>query len=275
LKSEIHSLPLLKFMSTQITKHNPIQQSTVLLPIIVSGIHIPPEIIDAIASFLKIEYQLIFIRTFKAIYSLYHRFSKIRIMQYNFGENVGSLHHSFCLEYAAIFQNDVNQNDWSTEIELKLVSVNSGKTSQYETMGLCLDETLNVPSGCENIIALILTFSSRSNYAPLPELFFFEQFPKLKFLVLQFVGLDKRAMVTISKMASQLFVYMHDCRTLEFGFGPFEDFESCENIRRLHLDGRSFGRKRISFPSNLIKLKVTNYYVFQIDASKCSNLEYM
>jgi hypothetical protein len=270
-------------MSTQITKHNPTQQSTVLLLIIVSEIHIPPEIIDAIASFLKIEYQLIFIRTFKAIHSLYHRFGKTRIMRYNFSGNkhhgrpldfVGASQHGLCKKYATIFQNDVNQNDWSTETELKLVSVNSNEIFLYETMVLCLDRNLTVPNGCKNIIALILTFSRRSDYAPLPELFFFEQFPRLKFLVLQYVGLDKRAMVTISKIMSLLFVYMHHCRTEEFGFGSFEGFESCENIRRLHLDGCSFGRKRISFPSNLIEIKVASNGS-RINASKCSNLESM
>jgi hypothetical protein len=282
-------------MSTQFIDCNSTQLSHALLPIILSGVHIPPETIDAIVSFLEINCQLAFRITCKAIYPLYHRFEKVtRTVLYNSNDYEGFLYQESNLDnklyrqepqrlincqrtllekYTSMFETYINQNDWSKITKLEVGSVNPGETSQYQTMVLCLCENLYVPRGCENIIALALTFSNYPNCKPLPELDFFEQFPKLKFLVLQNIGLDERAMLTISQLTSHIFVYMHNCSTQEFGFGPFKDFESCENIRRLHLDGCSFNDNCLSFPSNLIELNVTKCSPFKIDVPECSHME--
>jgi len=172
----------------------------------------------------------------------------------------------------------VKKHRWLDVNELKLISLDSQKTDTYPGRVLHLDQDLNVPVGlpCESVLAIILDFSIPhvDHLEPVPNIAFFIRFPNLKFLVLHQIGFDKNGVLTLSKITSLRFVYMHGCNAQEFGFEPFENFEICENIQTLYLNGCKFNDKCLDFSSKLRRLKIVGCSHYSgVGTLKCSNLK--
>jgi len=263
------------------------QQSYILSTILI----IPDELIDVIMSFMKSKHQLPLVMSCKRRYLPYQRtIRETANILFHFQSYAAPLLPLFCCDeklqtvqfsfytggYTKILQRHMSQNRWLHVNELELISLNSQKTDPYPEKVLRLNQDLNVPSGLdyESVVALILAFSRHPNYRPMPNISFFRRFPNLRFLVLQYIGLDKNTASTLCEITSLRFVYMHYCSAREFGFGPFENFEICENIQNLYLNSCSFNDNSLSFSSKLRRLKIVKCYkLSEISTFKCSYLK--
>ena len=109
---------------------------------------------------------------------------------------------------------------------------------------------------------------------PQPNVSFCGEFSNLKFLSLQSVTLNDDQISMVSKLSLLEFIFLHKCKMVNGHL--FKLLEGHTTIKEIQLWHCKFSDAiSIKFPSQMKRFIIEHNNVFELDASDCTQLEYL
>jgi len=224
------------------------------------------------ASFMNTESQLAFAHTCKTIYA-YH---KQKFKEETFTLLCDLRFLIFIVsEYIKTLERCMGQTDWAgVKVTLKIASVDPQNSYEYPIRALFLSGSLQPPNGfdCACLNALIIDFHLEEIYKPHVSLF--EKTTNLKSLVLINAIINDDIASMVSKLPLLKFISLNHCTMTKVHPSKiFEGYTILEEIQLLFCTYSDM--THIKLPSQVKRLKMEDDDSFKVDASNCTQLEFL